>query len=68
VLAAERVSVPLPDLVRVPLPLMLPERVSEPVRSTRRAELLTMEELVRLPVPPPAPIWRVPAEMVVVPE
>jgi hypothetical protein len=45
-LFAARVSVPVPDLVSDPLPLMIPERVRTPPRLTVRFLLLAMSPTI----------------------
>ena len=68
-LEPERVSVPAPDLVRLPLPEMVLERVMFPLlRLIASVPLFVMALLEEIePVVPPSPIWSVPALIVVAP-
>lgn len=62
------VVVLVPACVTAPVPEIALDTVSAPVRSNTRAALLVVAPVPSAPVPPPAPIRRVPADIVVVPE
>ena len=71
-MAPERTSVPLPAWINAPVPLIALAKSVPCVRVFERlkasAPLLVIAlDVERLPVVPPAPIWRVPALMVVAP-
>ena len=65
-LAPARVKVPVPCLVRLPLPLIAPPRLRASERLMIKAALLTISPLTP-PEMPPLPSCKVPAVMVVVP-
>jgi hypothetical protein len=67
-LALLSVRVLVPILIRLPVPLMVLEMVIASLRLTVKLALLVMALLEEIePVVLPAPIWRVPALIVVVP-
>ena len=61
-----KVSAPLPDWVRLPVPLITPLRATASERLTTRAALLSTLPAM-LPLAPPAPNCKLPALMVVPP-
>ena len=67
-LLPERVSVPAPDLVKLPVPMILLDMVIASLRLMARVPLLVIALLEEMePEVLPAPIWRVPAAIVVAP-
>ena len=67
-MSAERETVPVPCLIKLPEPLMMPLMallVSE--RFKTKLALLVMAVATKEPVVEPLPICKLPAEMVVVP-